>query len=150
MMNEIKNWTDQDSNAISNFLPGIEDSFTNQSHFILNYRSKQYVQALNGTLDQSKIMVAITLEDIANRYLEIIASPDNIPESSLIGSGFLLPIQVLLGRNKLQNDPDLRVKVGLPTYDSLKEHGSEPLVWYFKNISKFNSSVAEFYQNNLD
>lgn len=147
MMAEIETWPIVQNKVMISEIPGIEDSFVNQTNIILSYRSKQYVETLDGTLDQSEIMVAITLEDIANRYLQIIASPDNIPDSPLMSSGFLTHFRISdLGTSKFQQE-DLRVKVGLPTYDVLLESGSLPLKWYYTKLSKFNSSVGPVFDS---
>ena len=146
MVSEIQTWPVDQYKLIKDQVPAIEDSFSNQSSVILKYRSKQYVETLNGTLDQSEIMVTITLEDIANRYLQIIASPDNIPDSPFMSYGVMNQLELIeLGSSKFEEETDVRVKVGLPTYDEIKEKGIVSLKWYFTKISKFNSSAASLF-----
>lgn len=147
MLAEIQSWPRYQNNLMLNEIPAIEESFVNQTNIILSYRSKQYVETLNGALDQSEIMVAITLEDIANRYLQIIASSDNIPDSPFMGSEFLTKFKISdLGTSKFQEE-DLRVKMGLPTYDFLLEKGEFPLKWYYTKLSNFNSSVGPVFDS---
>jgi len=150
MISQIATWPKRQKNVLTNEIPAIEESFVNQSKIILSYRSKQYVETLDGTLDQSEIMVAITLEDIANRYLQIIASADNIPDSPFMSSGFLTKFKIsdlgseILGTSKFQKE-DLRVKVGLPTYDILLEKGNLPLKWYYTRLSRYDSSFGPLF-----
>ena len=59
-------------------IPTIESVFTQETKAILQRRGEQYLTFSNRTTDQNQRMVELTLQDVANRYLEIIASPNSL------------------------------------------------------------------------